>query len=176
MPGPIPQGFVETSKGVPNPAAGGSDAMLVFLTVDQQVAVRAELGIDLDIVVNRVRLSPPSYPGFTYECDMTLADAATPPEAPTLLWYWPSRPPLIQMGLEYNNQVARASSPVYYVQMQMVLWRRRVYHEGNAFSVQVRWHPKTGEITTITYPSNMPLETADNHRATALKLRREVER
>jgi hypothetical protein len=104
-------------------------------------------------------------------------EATTPPEAPTMRLYLPLRSPRIQMAPGDSHQVAHANSPVYdKVPTQMIIWRRRAYHEESAFSVQIRWHPKTGEITTVTYPSIMLLETADNHRATALKLLREVER
>jgi hypothetical protein len=201
MPDQIPQVGLETSEGVPNPADGSIDSIIFFVPVGQPHPLRNELEIGLDTAIVTIRSLRLAYPGYTYVADMTPAEAprpikvpklvygvarrrrpprvheaTTPPEAPTMRLDLPLPSPLIQMVPGGSNQVARPNSPVWDVPTQMIIWRRRAYHEGSAFSVQVRWHPKTGEITTIAFPSNMPLETSDNHRATALNLLREVER
>jgi len=65
------------------------------------------------------------------------------------------------MDPEDSNQVARPSSPVYDLPTQMIIWRRRVYHEESAFSLEIRWHPKKGEIITTEHPRTLPFKAAD---------------
>jgi len=153
MPDQIPQGFFETPAGIPNPAIGGIDVAFTFWAVGQPAAVRAKLGLDLNISVIRFRASLPSYPGWTYEGYMTPVSGHEPPEAPTIDCWQLARYPI-----------------------QGVLRHRRVCHEGSALSLEVRWHPETGETNAMVWPSTLPLKIADKYRATALRLLREVER
>jgi len=174
---------------------------VVVWAVGQPAAVRAELGLGLDITIFVVTLSPPAYPGYAYITEMSpattpmvvpqrryrvmrkkmppRADEGTgcwpPPGAPTLLWYWPSHSPLVQKDLKDGDQVARAESAVSYFPMEMVLWRRRVYHGESTFSLEIRWHPKTGEIIRTEHPRTLPFKAADKYRATAFKLLQKVE-
>jgi hypothetical protein len=171
MSGPIPQGFFETPEDIPNPATGGSDTKVLIVAVGQQHALREELKVGPNLAIFVVTLSPPAYPGYTYIAEMSLAEATTPivvpwlkygvsrrsttphvhearscwapPEAPTVLWYWPYRTP--QAARAIRNDLEEVS----YFPMQMVLWRRRVYYEGTPLYLEARWTPMMGETLTI---------------------------
>jgi hypothetical protein len=174
MAGPIPEGFFQTSEGMPHPAAGGSDATVTIWAVGHPAPVRTELGLGLDTTIFQVRVSALAYPGYLYVVEMTPAEPTTPIEvptrrygvaseprppapeettlpagAPTLFWYWPARSPLARLDPEDSPHVTGATSPVWYVPMKMVLWRRRVYCEGTPLYLEARWTALTGETIVI---------------------------
>jgi hypothetical protein len=98
-------------------------------------------------------IEPLGRQGVTFEVVGTCIEPTDPPDAPRFT-----------DGFSYAHSFT------------IIAWRRRVYHEESSFSLEIRWHPKTGEIIQTKHPRTLPLITADKHRAAALQLLQEVER
>jgi hypothetical protein len=102
-------------------------------------AVVIELGIPRRALLYQAMLIEPlGRQGFTFEVVGTCIEPTDPPEAPRF-----------EDGLSEAHRFT------------IIAWRRRVYHEGSGFSLEIRWHPKTGEITRTEHPRTLPLKTAD---------------
>jgi hypothetical protein len=107
-----------------------------------------------------------------------------PPEAPTGQWFFPYRSPLIEPNPEDFKQVTRGGSPVFYVPgsspvsyvpIQVVLWRRRVYCEGTPLYLEARWTFLTGETTVIKGVEKDPRPTSVARALKGLKLLKVIE-
>jgi len=146
----------------PGPEAPGPQAFLPPL--EDRDALRTALGMPPDAVLAVLRFDEPEdwqslgYPvawqDYGFELVGTPALPTSPPEAPRFVW-------------------SDMRSPERHV---IIAWRRRLYVRGTPLYIETRWHPETGETNGMVWPSNMPLKTADKHRATALKVLREVEK
>jgi hypothetical protein len=107
-----------------------------------------ELGIPRRALLYQgMLIDPLGWQGVTFEVVGTCVEPTDLPEAP-----------------QFTDGFSEAHP------FTIIAWRRRVYHEGSGFSLEICWHPKTGEITRTEHPRTLSLKDADKYRATAFKL------
>ena len=107
-----------------------------------------ELGIPRRALLYQgMLIEPLGWQGVTFEVVGTVVEPTDPPEAP-----------------RFTDRLSEAHP------FTIIAWRRRVYHEGSGFSLEIRWDPKKREIIRTEHPCTLSLKDADKYRATALKL------
>jgi hypothetical protein len=149
LPRPVPPGISVQGLGT----FGFQLTNLELAPLETHDAVVIELGIPRSALLYQGTLIEPlGWHGYTFEVVGTCIEPTDPPEAP-----------------RFTDGLSEAHS------FTIIAWRRRVYHEESAFSLEIRWHPKTREISKTEHPRTLPRKTADKHRATALKLLQKVE-
>jgi hypothetical protein len=150
LPRPVPQGLSVQALGTFSMQLTN----LELASPETHDAVVIELGIPRRALLYQgMLIEPLGRQGVTFEVVGTCIEPTDPPEAP-----------------RFTDGLSEAHS------FTIIAWRRRVYHEESGFSLEIRWHPKTGEIIQTKHPRTLPLITADKHRAAALQLLQEVER